>query len=843
MADYDRRRGGGGSGGGYNSRKRQRYRDDDGHDDDRRGGAQRRRYDTPPHVRIRKQLLTIAENPMRPWHEEVRSIADLFTSNWDDELLRGNFVDVILQLAVEQPLKAPFLAAVVLVANTNKPEIVDMLLPKLVANIESRIRDGEWRDVKLYLKLLACLQSCLEGEGVFPVLEELFARAGVLQTASSEDTIGTELVKIILLTLPYVMVAAPDQWQQKAADLMDKTEIIASEPHTLQALIEPYHAESPDDTSASSMSLIGLLQNQLQTEANNGWALPCLPRPWEFPPEDVEQQTKLSNPPKHTLPPISVPEAVVAGPRPLFPEVYFSVYRDQDVESVPPVTNAAASLIRDALLDTINVLDFNRNITARQLIEVDCFFAPRTFTTRATPFDRLRDIEPPKSTWKPEDIAVDAVFSQLFQLPNPEHKLIYYHSVLTEACKLAPAAIAPSLGRAIRYLYRNIHHLDLELSARFMDWFSHHLSNFGFTWKWTEWVDDVSLPDLHPCKAFIAGAIDKEIRLSFAQRIKNTLPEPYQALIGPEKEKDVPDFKFANDQTPFAAEGREIAGLLKRKAPDEEIQPVIERIHALAIDNNLDPLVTSTDVFVTAVLHVGSKSLSHVLAAIERTKDRLTDAGAASEAARQQILSSVMDYWSAHPGVAITIVEKLLNYSILVPSVVVNWTLAGFAGKTQGDALGKGYIYELVFNTVMKVTGRVRQLVNKKLAAIGTDDVTTDDETVEQEVKGMRSLFRDMEDALVAWAQLSKDEMMEIGDGTDRTEKERMVKRWGDRWLRVFRRRAAIEETFLIEKEREREKRVAAAAAAEGNNSGKVDADGDVVVVEAAVAPADAGIL
>ncbi|KAK4212359.1 MIF4G like-domain-containing protein [Rhypophila decipiens] len=839
MADYDRRSGGGGGGGGYNGRKRQRYRDD--HDDDRRGGNQRRRLnEAPPHVRVRKQLLNIAENPMRPWHEEVKSTADLFTDNWEDERLRANFVDLVLQLSLEQPLKSPFLAAVVLVANLNKPEIVDMLLAQLVSNLESRLRDGEWRDVKLYLKLLACLQSCLEGEGVFPVLEELFARAVDLQTASSEDTIGTELVKIILLTLPYVMVSAPDQWQQKAADLMDKTEIIASEPHTLQALIEPYHAENEDDTAAISQSLIGLLQSQLQNEANNGWALACLPRPWEFPLKDVEMQSRLSSPPKHTLPPISVPQTVVAGPRPLFPEVYFSVYREQDVESVPPVSNAAASLIRDALLDTINVLDYNRHVPARQLIEVDCFFAPRTFAPRATPFDLLRNFEPPKSTWKPEDVAVDAVFSQLFQLPNPEHKLVYFHSVLTEACKLAPAAIAPSLGRAIRYFYRNNHHLDLELVNRFMDWFSHHLSNFGFTWKWTEWVEDVDLPDLHPSKAFIRGAIDKEIRLSFAQRIKNTLPEPYQALIGPEKEKETPDFKFADDKIPFAAEGREIATLLRKKASDEEIQPVIERIHAMAIDNNLDPLVASTHVFVTSVLHVGSKSLSHVLAAIERTKDRLTDIGASSEAARSQILTSVMEYWSAHSGVAITIVEKLLNYSILSPSVVINWALVGLAGKTQGEALAQGHIYELTFNTVMKVTGRVRQLVNKRIAAITLDKgVPADDaETaaaIEQEVGAMRSLFKDIEDALVAFATGTKDEIMETTDGLDSTERERLVKRWGERWLRVYRRRSAIEEAYLIEREKEREKKEAAAAAAAadtklGETAAVLDRDGDVVL-------------
>lgn len=40
------------------------------------------------------------------------------------------------------------------------------------------------------------------------------------------------------------------------------------------------------------------------------------------------------------------------------------------------------------------------------------------------------------------------------------------------------------------------------------------------------------------------GALEKEIRLSFAARIRGTLPEPYQPLITEAKEKDTPDFKY-----------------------------------------------------------------------------------------------------------------------------------------------------------------------------------------------------------------------------------------------------------------------------------------------------------
>lgn len=342
------------------------------------------------------------------------------------------------------------------------------------------------------------------------------------------------------------MVAAPKNSKQKAVDLMDKTDIIASEPHALQALVDPYHPEGKTESPAKSLSVCMLLQKQLQNEAANNWELACLPRPWQMSRDDVEAQDKLANAPKHALPTIVIPTTVVTGPRALFPEIYFSVYTDQEVPSVPPITNIAACLIRDGLLDTINVLDINRNVTARYLMDLDCYFSDGTFVKRATPFDELKNFPSGRSTWKPEDVAVDTVFSQLLQLPNPERKLVYYHSVLTEACKLAPAAIAPSLGRAIRYLYRNSPSMDLELSYRFLDWFSHHLSNFGFTWKWTEWTEDCDLPDVHPRKWFLRGALDKEVRLSFAQRIQKTLPEPYLPLVGPEKEKDVPDFKFSD---------------------------------------------------------------------------------------------------------------------------------------------------------------------------------------------------------------------------------------------------------------------------------------------------------
>lgn len=143
-------------------------------------------------MRVRRQLLGIADSPLRRWAEEVQSIAQMVADNHDDENLRNMFLDLVVQLLLEQPLKTPFVAAVVLIINTLKSEFVDDVLARLAQVTQDKIAQGAWRDVKLLLKFLACLQSLLEGDGVFPLLEELFSRAADLQTASSDDVSRVE---------------------------------------------------------------------------------------------------------------------------------------------------------------------------------------------------------------------------------------------------------------------------------------------------------------------------------------------------------------------------------------------------------------------------------------------------------------------------------------------------------------------------------------------------------------------------------------------------------------------------------------------------------------------------
>ena len=88
---------------------------------------------------------------------------------------------------VEQPFKIPFIAATIIVINPQKSELAQELVTRAAKAIEEYLNAGHWREVKLVLRFLACLQGLLEEDGVFPLLEELFSRAVDLQTSSSED--------------------------------------------------------------------------------------------------------------------------------------------------------------------------------------------------------------------------------------------------------------------------------------------------------------------------------------------------------------------------------------------------------------------------------------------------------------------------------------------------------------------------------------------------------------------------------------------------------------------------------------------------------------------------------
>ena len=275
--------------------------------------------------------------------------------------------------------------------------------------------------------------------------------------------------------------------------------------------------------------------------------------------------------------------------------------------------------------------------------------------------------------------------------------------------------------------------------------------------------------------------------------------------------------------------------LIRKKAGDEEIQPIIasieEQAKVLGVE---DPMLPSTDAFVTSICYVGAKSLSHVLSCIERNKERLLAIGPQSSGARCQIITSVMDYWTDQPGIAINIIDKLLNYTILSPLSVIEWALVHHL--TAGTVLARTEVYEMTAATIGKVTNRMRQIVAARVQpGLYEPQLSVIHDTLVRERGDMQALFKVTEDALVSIATGSNDELMERGDGSGDLPEDGILRQWGRRWLRVFRRKAAVEESFITEAMTAATPVGTVAPAVPAGGTGANDGDMDVADAEGAV--------
>jgi nuclear cap-binding protein subunit 1 len=305
-----------------------------------------------------------------------------------------------------------------------------------------------------------------------------------------------------------------------------------------------------------------------------------------------------------------------------------------------------------------------------------------------------------------------------------------------------------------------------------------------------------------------------------------------------------PDFKYDNPrmytlhmimdmtnntpETPYATEGQTLLSQLRKKATAEEIQVTIDSIHEKALEQGVtEVLVPSTDAFVTAICRLGAKSLSHVLSCIERGKDRLLELSQ-NEVARRQIVASVVEYWKDQPGVAVRIIDILLNYTILAPMTVVQWVFGSHMGA--GEALTESWVFEMVSNTVAKVTNRNRQIASARLQkGLPQEQIEMVEATLAKDRDNARELFRYIEDSMRGVAEGSADTLVEKSSSGALTEEEvELIKAWGKRWHTVFIRKAQVEESVVGEEAVEA--RIRLLAAEPDTVAESMEQDGDGIV-------------
>lgn len=386
----------------------------------------------------------------------------------------------------------------------------------------------------------------------------------------------------------------------------------------------------------------------------------------------------------------------------------------EDIVPVPDTVDGWT--LRSLVLDMVCIYEVNRKDAARILLSLSRYVAPGTFKSEGS-----------ESTYSVESLIVGTILSTLFTLPNTPQKPIYYGSVVTELCKLSPNTVAPPVGRAVRKVFTHLGQdgLDVEIARRCADWFSAHLSNFGFQWMWKEWIPDLELPAAHPRRAFMRRVVDLEIRLAYHDRILQTLPDPMLEKGANVVSDDAPDPVWVYEDATHSlhAEANELHRMLKQKVSSDQVKDYLDNLPG-ARSAPGEPMSVPVLMMATETIqHLGSRSFSHFLNATERYLDVLRHLSP-DFASRRVILDAVQSFWRRSSQMRVTTVDKYLQYGILEPLDVVDFIFSedsASAGDDAPDGWTDGDKWEMLRMTIDKVVGRV-VAVRRRLRAVDKAD-------------------------------------------------------------------------------------------------------------------------
>ncbi|ORY25746.1 MIF4G like-domain-containing protein [Naematelia encephala] len=470
---------------------------------------------------------------------------------------------------------------------------------------------------------------------------------------------------------------------------------------TLNSPFAPFlpHGEEVD----LPQSVLGQLLGALHNLREGGYNPPeCLTRPWEgIPgPEGDEIQSDPSELTAVSMPPELYDEddeSGSAGEGQTGTMVLFA----EDV--VLPFNTLNGWTLRSLVLDIINIFEVNRKECARLLLALRQFLAAGTFKSESS-----------ASTLSLESLVVSTLLSTLLRLPTSPGPLIHYGSVITELCKASPNTVAPPVGRSVRKIFGLLgsEGLDVEIAGRVAEWFSTHLSNFGFQWMWKEWIPELELPAAHPRRAFMRRIVELEVRLAYHDRIRETLPEPMLvdgAGVIPSEQPD-PNWVYEKDDHPLHAEAVELLKLFRQKASANDVRAHLETLpNASSGPGELvSPQIRA--MAVETLLHLGSRSFSHFLNATERYLDMLRFL-TPDPASRQTLLDSVGTYWKRSSQMRLVTVDKYLQYGVLEGLDVVDWVFGEDGGAETSDEEGDGWTdgekWEVLKMTLDKLVGKV----------------------------------------------------------------------------------------------------------------------------------------
>ncbi|KAI9216589.1 MIF4G like-domain-containing protein [Blastocladiella britannica] len=402
-----------------------------------------------------------------------------------------------------------------------------------------------------------------------------------------------------------------------------------------------------------------------------------------------------------------------------------------------PTAGAPERLVAESVLaDLLVTIQHNHKEGVRYLLDAKLMFATGTWDIDA---DEALNLAPPEEMgvhpsvpkFNFEQIVVEQVFTALFRLPAPQVRPVFYTDVIMGLCRMSAKRIAQAFAKAVHVTFGRLEYADRELIVRLVDLFSHHLSNFSFGWRWSDWAFVVASPadpSTAARRAFVTGVLEHIVRLAYHGRIVQLVTDPaYVSLLEqlrPITPADPTADALARDDPTARIHGplyAKVSALIRAKASADEVSGSVT---ALLADDTASVAAAFADspaaraqallalatraqhAVVRAVLAHGAATFSHsmtVLSMYHSALRKVTSAASAAPGsaaaaaagmtrdAKIGVVAEAWHFWQHNRQFFVIVLDKLLFYRVVEPGHVVAWVAAELTkGPLDGVAAPAG---------------------------------------------------------------------------------------------------------------------------------------------------------
>lgn len=284
------------------------------------------------------------------------------------------------------------------------------------------------------------------------------------------------------------------------------------------------------------------------------------------------------------------------------------------------------------------------------------------------------------------DIVVETLFTEMCAIPMPSNPEIYYGTVFVDLCKVKDSRLPIKLLAAVEKIFQDSGCLDPEVFDRLSEWFSFHLSNFGYQWNWADWAvyADNDMVERFPFRSlFCRDVLDRSVRLSYYERIRKIIPDDMAFFLPPVRDSGN-TVRFSQELTEKLV--KIVAGEGKQP-PDVVRDRLTEMLPSSQFDedeseSNLARLVA----LVRAILKGSSRTLSHFDTLAERYLVLLsTMSSSGGVSARKAITLEVGTFWASSHLKCLYILDKLSTYRVIDGLAILDYIFSDATVNAEGE--------------------------------------------------------------------------------------------------------------------------------------------------------------